>query len=42
MLYYEPEFLLGLIEHAGQVDFVAVVDPVTILFADNFRERGLI
>ena len=42
MLHYEPEFLLGLIEHAGQVHFVAVVDPVTILFANDFRERGLI
>ena len=42
MLYYEPEFLLRLIEHAGQVHFVAVVDPVAILFANDFRERGLI
>ena len=42
MLYHQPEFLLGLVEHAGQVYFVAVVDPVAILFADDFRERGLI
>ena len=42
MLYYKPEFFLGLIEHSGQVHFVAVVDPVAILLANNFRERGLI
>ena len=42
MLYHQPEFLLGLVEHAGQVYFVAVVDPVAILLADDFRERGLI
>ena len=42
MLHHEPELLLRLIEHRGQVHLVAVVDPVAILFAYDFGERGLI
>ena len=42
LLYNEPELLLRLRKHRGQVHFVVMVQPVSFFFTDDFRQSGLI
>ena len=42
VLDYEPELLFGLAEHSREVHLVAMIEPVSILLANNFRKGSLV
>ena len=42
VLDHEPKLLFRLAKHSSEVHLVAMVEPVSVLFANNFRECRLV